>query len=152
MSEHRQATKSRTTRNMLVAAAAGALVLIGGAIYATTASKTPAADARPAPHIELYATALQGEVHKPLATPEVFSYGDNLGGCDLNYGSGRECLPYNFPRQVKNTAAAKCAWLKKEGFPPMEVAHTDRQGLAPAGGPVGPDGKPWVCPAELGTR
>jgi hypothetical protein len=153
MSEHRQVTKSRSARNMLVAAGVGAVVLIGGALYATSGDKAPsAADTAPTPHIQLYATALQGEVHTPLPTPEVYSHGDNLGGCDLNYGTGRECLPYNFPPSVKDTVAAKCLWLKKQGFPPMVVARTDRQGLAPAGGPVSADGKPWACPAELGTR
>ena len=142
--------KPSTARGWLIAAAVGVAVLVGGSLlFGQSAAEK--AQAQPGPHIQLFATALQGEVHKPLPTPETFSHGPDINGCDVNYGNGRQCLPVNFPPEVRKTVAAKCAWLKKEGFGSIEVRGTDAQGLVPAGGPKAPDGFAYACPKELGT-
>jgi hypothetical protein len=107
----------------------------------------PTSDAKP--YIREYAQELEGKVRQPLPTPQTFSHGANLDGCDRSYGVDNVCVPFNFPNGVGTTPAAKCAWLKQQGFGPLEVPGKDRQNLVPAGGPKAPSGNPYACPDQL---
>ena len=141
--------------------AAGAVVGVIGVLVATvllwsgTASSEqpkpppPTSDAQPYAQSG-FADELEGEVREPLPTPEAFSLGPTVDGCDHGYGVNAECVPYNFPPGVGKTTDAKCAWLKQQGAGPLEVPGEDRHELVPADGPKAPSGNPYACPAQLG--
>jgi hypothetical protein len=134
---------------LVAVAAVVGLVLGFGPGTSTSQAAPPTSDAQP--YVREFARNLSGEVRNPLPTPEVFSYGPTVDGCDHNYGVRGECVPYNFPPQVPETVAGKCAYLASHKFRSLEVAGTDRQHLAPAGGPKAPSGNPYACPRELPT-
>ncbi len=107
----------------------------------------PTSDA--VPYVRAFADDLQGTVLTPLPSPEPFSYGESVDGCDHDYGVAGECVPYNFPPQVVDGAAAKCAYLGAHHFHDLELVGTDRHGLAPPGGPLAPSGRRYVCPGVV---
>lgn len=146
------ATRTTTPRQWAIAAALGAAVLTG-ALFLLVPTSVRSADQVPAgTGAESFASELTGEVHEPLPAPETYTHGANIGGCDNNYGLGRECVPVNFPPGVQPASGAKCAWLREQGFGPLEVSGVDAQGLVPAGGPRAPSGNSYACPKDLGTR
>ncbi len=132
----------------LGAALVGGVLFFNEQVFAPPAP--PTSDAQPFIRRD-FANDLQGEVHTKLAEPEVFQYSVPIDGCDRNYGVRGECVPYNFPPQVANNPADKCAYLAKHEFKSLELVGTDRHKLVPAGGPVAPSGNPYACPAELPT-
>lgn len=143
----------RRTKVTIAAALAGlaaVLVVVVVAVLSgggTAAQPPPTSDADP--YIRDFANKLSGEVHTPLPTPEIFTHGPNVDGCDHAYGVRGECVPYNFPSGVGPTPAAKCAWLASHGFRALEVPGKDRHGLVPSGGPRAPSGNPYACPDVL---
>jgi hypothetical protein len=91
---------------------------------ATLAVPTAALNAAPAQHVMLFDNDLTGHVakFKPGAPKIAF----NEDGCDHNYGSPNECVPWQIPG---STTAAQCAWLKSMGFGVIKVYGTNRQHL-----------------------
>lgn len=125
-----------------------AMVLLGfGPSRLGLGQAPPTSDADP--YIRDFANDLSGEVHSPLPTPETFSHGPNIDGCDRGYGVRGECVPYNFPSGVADTPEAKCAWLASHQFRALEVPGEDRHGLVPPDGPQAPSGNPYACPNDL---
>jgi hypothetical protein len=53
----------------------------------------------------------------------------NADGCDHNYGSVTQCVPWTFPPGTSD----KCAWLHAHGLTPLKVVGVDRQSLDPDG-------------------
>ena len=51
----------------------------------------------------------------------------HVTGCDSDYGAANQCVPWTIPG---STSQAKCAWLKSNGFGPLQVVGTNRQHLA----------------------
>jgi hypothetical protein len=125
--------------------------LVGSPLVAPAAAVPPPPTSDAEPYAREFATELEGDVRTPLPTPETFSHGVNIDGCDRNYGVRGECVPFNFPSGVGDSAQDRCAYLLLQRFGPLEVAGEDRQGLAPADGPVADSGNPYACPEELGT-
>jgi len=56
----------------------------------------------------------------------------SMDGCDHNYGSRIQCVPWTFPAGVTD----KCAWLTQHGYTGLPVVGTDRQKLDPDGNRV----------------
>jgi hypothetical protein len=49
----------------------------------------------------------------------------HIDGCDRNYGTPAQCVPWTFPAATTDA----CGWLAAHGFGPLVVVGTDRQGL-----------------------
>jgi hypothetical protein len=50
----------------------------------------------------------------------------NLDGCDHDYGTPNQCVPWQIPA---SSPQAACAWLRANGFGPLKVYGTNRQNL-----------------------
>nr|WP_042403236.1 hypothetical protein [Streptacidiphilus carbonis] len=50
----------------------------------------------------------------------------NVDGCDHDYGTVNQCVPWTV---AGSTTAERCAWLAAHGFGPLKVHGTDRQHL-----------------------
>ena len=50
----------------------------------------------------------------------------NIDGCDHDYGTGSQCIPWHIPA---SSPQAACAWLKANGFGSLKVYGTNRQHL-----------------------
>jgi hypothetical protein len=73
---------------------------------------------------------------KPLPSPtETHFVRPNVDGCDHNYGTVTQCVPWTFPPGTTD----KCAWLAAHGFEKLKVAAADRQELDPDGNKVACD-------------
>jgi hypothetical protein len=59
----------------------------------------------------------------------------NVDGCDHNYGTVTQCVPWTFPPGTTD----KCAWLAAHGFEELTVAGADRQKLDPDGNRIACD-------------
>jgi hypothetical protein len=89
---------------------------------AVSAAELNAAPAPDVPLVDNHLTGGRGADVKP--TP--VKIGWNEDGCDHDYGSPNQCVPWTIPG---STSQAKCAWLKSNGFGPLQVAGTNRQDL-----------------------
>ena len=110
-------------------------------LAASVFTGTTMASARPQPMLAVPASALKAA---PAAHIMVFGSGSgakkiyprghaksvkepwNLDGCDHDYGTANQCVPWAIPGP---TAQAKCAWLKSNGFGPLSVPGKNRQHL-----------------------
>ena len=75
----------------------------------------------------------QGRPPRP-ADPALDSH---VTGCDSDYGTAAQCVPWTIPG---SSPAAKCGWLRSNGFGPLRVAGTNRQDLTE-------NGRGYVCPS-----
>jgi hypothetical protein len=115
--------------------AAVCVPLLAASIFygSTMASATPtptlavssgALRAAPAQHVMLFDNDL------PTTTPTVKPSAPGLSwhvtGCDSDYGTANQCVPWTIPG---STSQAKCAWLKSNGFGALQVVGTNRQHL-----------------------
>jgi hypothetical protein len=147
----------RSFRGIAAGAVVGVIAVVAViALWPGSAASEPPAPPPPTSDAQPYAQSgfaggLTGKTYAPLATPETFSHGPTVDGCDRGYGVHGECVPWNFPPGVGKDTAAKCGWLKQQGARALEVPGEDRHKLVPAGGPKAPDGNPYACPKELGT-
>jgi hypothetical protein len=82
-----------------------------------------AVNAAPAQHVMLFGNNLSGHVAKFKSAPKIAF---NEDGCDHNYGSPNQCVPWQIPG---STGAARCAWLESMGFGAVQVSGTNRQDL-----------------------
>ena len=86
---------------------------------------SPAAlHAGPAPHVLLFDNDLPTPTPTARPTAPVLDW--HVTGCDSDDGTARQCVPWTIPG---STSQAKCAWLRSNGFGPLRVAGTNRQGL-----------------------
>jgi hypothetical protein len=86
-----------------------------------------AASAAPAPYVMNFdsGTAPKTRIVKnkrdiPIKEPR------NIDGCDHDYGTGNQCVPWQIPA---SSPQAACAWLRANGFGPLKVYGTNRQNL-----------------------
>ena len=121
-------------RHPVRAAAVCVPVLAASIFYGSTmASATPtptlavssaALHAAPTQHVMLFDNDL------PTPTPTAKSSAPALSwhvtGCDSDYGTANQCVPWSIPG---STSQAKCAWLKSNGLGPLRVVGTNRQHL-----------------------
>ena len=105
--------------------------ILGGSTMASatptpTLAVSPAAlHAGPAPHVLPFDNELPTPT--PTARPATPVLDWHVTGCDSDYGTVGQCVPWTIPG---STSQAKCAWLRSHGFGPLPVAGTNRQGLA----------------------
>ena len=78
---------------------------------ATLAVPAAALTAAPAQHVMLFDNDLPSQAAQvKLVTPKIAW---NVDGCDHDYGSPNQCVPWQIPG---STGAARCAWLESMGF------------------------------------
>jgi hypothetical protein len=83
-----------------------------------------ALNAAPAQHVMLFDNDLTGHVAK--FKPGAPKIAWNEDGCDHDYGTPNQCVPWQIPG---STGSARCAWLESMGFGAIEVPGTNRQDL-----------------------
>ncbi len=122
--------------------------LLAASVFAgsTMASATPTPtlavssaelNAAPAPDVQITDDQLTGGTAAVVkATPVSIPF--NEDGCDHDYGTPNQCVPWTIPG---STSLAKCAWLRSNGFGPLRVVGTNRQNLAE-------NAQGYVCAAE----
>jgi hypothetical protein len=128
---------SAVRRHPARAAAVCAPLLAAGILYgATMASASPiptlavsaaALRAAPAPHVLLFGNDRSAPAPAPAARPSAPALGWHVTGCDADYGTAGQCVPWTIPG---STSQSKCAWLRSNGFGPLRVVGTNRQDLA----------------------
>jgi hypothetical protein len=131
--------------------ALGALVVVLGAVVvdAAAASGTPAKRPRPgaapatfqppgfghlphgpdrgtgpvAPFVQAFGQqSASPRPPQPRTRPSVVPH---LDGCDHNYGTVNQCVPWSFPDGVTD----RCGWLREHHFGALRVRGVDRLGL-----------------------
>jgi hypothetical protein len=133
-------------RHPVLTVAVCAPVLAASIFYGSTmASATPtptlavssaALHAAPAQHVLLFDDGLPKTGADVKPTPVTIPW--NEDGCDHDYGTANQCVPWTIPG---STSQAKCAWLRSNGFGPLQVAGTNRQDLTE-------NAQGYVCAAE----
>ncbi|MFC9284652.1 galactose oxidase-like domain-containing protein [Streptomyces collinus] len=78
-----------------------------------------------APHVHSFADSLSGKVSGPGRKRTSQPVSPTISGCDRHYGSVNVCVPTAFPRQVKKTSAARCAWLARNHYGRLKVNGGD---------------------------
>jgi hypothetical protein len=122
-------------RHPVRAAAIGVPLLVAVSVFTgtTMASAGPQASlavpaaaltAAPAQHVMIFDNDLPSQpAQVKLVTPKIAW---NVDGCDHDYGSPNQCVPWQIPG---STGAARCAWLESMGFGAIKVYGTNRQDL-----------------------
>lgn len=88
------------------------------------------------PFVQSFAGQPGVRPQKPLPSPTSTHYvRPNVDGCDHNYGTITQCVPWTFPAGTKD----KCAWLADHGFKKLAVAGKDRQKLDTDGNKIACD-------------
>ncbi|MEW2632308.1 galactose oxidase-like domain-containing protein [Streptomyces sp. NPDC048389] len=95
-------------------------VHLGGPQAMTAAS----ADA-PSAHVHDFADDLGSAPKKPLKKRDSVSVDPQISGCDRHYGNAGVCVPTVFPKKVKRTTAARCAWLAEHDYGRLKVNGGD---------------------------
>jgi hypothetical protein len=78
------------------------------------------------PHVQAFAQQPGVSALPPLPSPTgSHPVEAHIDGCDRNYGTPAQCVPWTFPAGTTDV----CGWLAAHGFGPLAVVGTDRQGL-----------------------
>ena len=93
---------------------------------ATLAVSPSAASASPAPYVPYFGGSTAGNTHVVKNRDVPIKEPVNIDGCDHDYGTGSQCVPWHIPA---SSPQAACAWLKANGFGPLKVYGTNRQNL-----------------------
>ncbi len=72
-----------------------------------------------------FADSLTGKVAGPGEKRAAQKVSPTISGCDRHYGSVNVCVPTVFPPEVKRTATARCAWLKRNHYGRLRVNGGD---------------------------
>jgi hypothetical protein len=83
-------------------------------------------NAAPAPFVRSFNSPLTGKRAAVYKHPRHIHVGWNVDGCDHDYGTPNQCVPWKIPA---SSGQAACAWLKANGFGPVRVYGRDRQHL-----------------------
>lgn len=110
-------------------------------------------NAAPAPFVRDFADGLTGKRVAVYKHSRRIHEGWNVDGCDHDYGTKDQCVPWKIPASAGTTgagtrgaacgwlnqcapskipasaAAAACEWLQRNGFGPVLVSGRDRQNL-----------------------
>jgi len=105
-------------------------IIVGGATAAAHPEPSllvpkSAVGTKPTPHILDFAQDLRGERLKLPAGPRRVPVPWNVDGCDHDYGTVNQCVPWTVPASV----GQRCQWLAAHGFSPLKVRGRDRQNL-----------------------
>jgi hypothetical protein len=85
-----------------------------------------AVQAAPAQHVLIVDNQLTGRKVTGMNSKAPVKMAANEDGCDYDYGSPNQCVPWKIPA---STPQAACAWLRSNGFGPLKIAGTNRQDL-----------------------
>ncbi|MBR7837546.1 hypothetical protein KDL01_29980 [Actinospica durhamensis] len=129
--------RSVAARRLLIPAAVIVALLAAAGVAASAARPDPHLSGpvyarTPGQYVVPQATALTGDKSKAVPNkkgPSKVVEPWNVDGCDHDYGTPNECVPWVVPGK---TTAARCTWLLAEGFKPFKVYGRDRQDLNPA--------------------
>ena len=83
-------------------------------------------NAAPAPLVRSFNSPLNGKREAVYKHARRMRLGWNVDGCDHDYGTPNQCVPWKIPVSTGRTA---CAWLKANGFGQVRVYGRDRQHL-----------------------
>jgi hypothetical protein len=98
--------------------------------FSPPAHSPPASAAVAAPFVQTFADQPGVRPQPALPSPTAaLSVKANVDGCDHDYGTVTQCVPWTFPPGTTD----KCAWLAAHGFVELTVAGTDRLHLDPDG-------------------
>jgi hypothetical protein len=75
----------------------------------------------PAPYVQAFGPQSAPPLPKPGGKPSLA----NVDGCDHDYGTANQCVPWSFPTGVTD----RCAWLRAHNFSALRVRGQDRLGL-----------------------
>ncbi|WP_398954305.1 galactose oxidase-like domain-containing protein [Streptomyces sp. GC420] len=92
---------------------------------AMSAARTAAADGEPSAHIHDFANDLE---KSPKKNPKKRTHAKvdvQISGCDRHYGTANVCVPTVFPKTVRATTKARCAWLKAHDYGRLDVNGED---------------------------
>ncbi|GGU36608.1 hypothetical protein GCM10010274_25040 [Streptomyces lavendofoliae] len=84
-----------------------------------------AAQAERSAHAHDFAGSLAAAPKKPLKKRDFAPVGPRVAGCDRHYGTAGVCVPTVFPRSVKATTRARCAWLADHDYGRLKVNGKD---------------------------
>lgn len=112
------------------------VAVVAGCVYTSTtvASARPqpmlavpasALNAAPAAHVLNFAADSGGKKVQVKAGAVQVKEPWNVDGCDHDYGTPNQCVPWTIPVPVSKA----CAWLESMGFGPLQVVGTNRQHL-----------------------
>ncbi|WP_217241301.1 galactose oxidase-like domain-containing protein [Streptomyces sp. AC555_RSS877] len=108
---------------MLFAVDAGGVPSVAKWVHLQGPSALSATDA--SAHVHSFADSLEGTVQTPGKKKTSQKVSPTVSGCDRHYGSINVCVPTAFPDEVKNTTAARCAWLKTNEYGRLKVNGKD---------------------------
>jgi hypothetical protein len=112
---------------LLAASVLGGSTIASATPAATLAVSPAALHTGPAPHVLLFDNDLPTLTPTPTARLVTPVLDWHVTGCDSDYGTAGQCVPWTIPG---STSRAKCAWLRSNGFGPLPVAGANRQALA----------------------
>ncbi|MET8148849.1 hypothetical protein ACIBSW_22060 [Actinoplanes sp. NPDC049668] len=96
----------------------------------------PATAATARPLVQTFAQQPGVRPQRPLPSPTgTHHVPANVDGCDHNYGTITQCVPWTFPAST----ADRCAWLAGHGFELLRVVGEDRQKLDSDGNKIACD-------------
>jgi hypothetical protein len=114
----------------LLTATVGMLAVLIRAVNPVPSWSAPPSAAPPAPFVQTFTgrsrVRPQPALPSPTTTRPVKA---NVDGCDHDYGTVTQCVPWNFPPGTTD----KCGWLLAHGFTGLTVTGKDRQHLDPDG-------------------
>ncbi|UYQ64101.1 galactose oxidase-like domain-containing protein [Streptomyces peucetius] len=84
-----------------------------------------AAAEHPSAHVHEFADDLSGATKKPGKKRTSVEVDPQIAGCDRHYGNAGVCVPTVFPKKVKPTTAARCAWLADHDYGRLRVNGGD---------------------------
>jgi hypothetical protein len=122
--------RPRRTALMIAPLVAGAAIFAGAT--ASAAHDAPhldvpakAAAQRPGPYVHDFARGLKNKPLRNPRGPRHVTVAWNVDGCDHDYGTANQCVPWAIPAP----AGQRCQWLSAHGFGPLRVYGRDRQNL-----------------------
>ncbi|GID93119.1 hypothetical protein ACFQFC_05380 [Amorphoplanes digitatis] len=102
----------------------------------TPAPRSPATSATAGPFVQTFAQQPGVRPQRPLPSPTATHHVPaNVDGCDHNYGTITQCVPWTFPDGTTD----RCAWLAGHGFERLRVVGEDRQKLDSDGNKIACD-------------
>jgi hypothetical protein len=79
----------------------------------------------PSAHVHDFADAPKGKTTGPQKKTRSKKVSPTVSGCDRHYGSANVCVPTAFPKEVSETTASRCEWLRENDYGRLKVNGRD---------------------------